>query len=137
MNQMSRITNLSARVLLGILFLASGAMKIAGWSMILGFAAEKGLPFPAVSIGLATAIEIAGALLLFTGYRTRLAAAVLFVYLIPTTLIFHNFWALHGASQQMQLVNFLKNLAIMGGLLLIVGEGPRPVSVGKHAANPC
>jgi putative oxidoreductase len=118
-------------------FLSSGAMKIAAWSMIVGVAASKGLPLPAFSIGVAAAIEIIGALFLMSGFRARLAAFVLFLYLIPTTLIFHNFWAVQGVEHQMQMVNFMKNLAIMGGLLMVASKGPGPISIGKQAANPC
>jgi putative oxidoreductase len=132
MENKSRYTNLVARILLGIVFLASGSMKIAAWSAVVGMAGAKGLPFPAFSISLAAAIEIAGALMLFLGYHARFAAIALFVFLIPTTLLFHNFWAAHGVEQQMQLVNFLKNLAIMGGLLLVAGQGSRPISIGPR-----
>jgi putative oxidoreductase len=132
MENKSRYTNLVARILLGIVFLASGSMKIAAWSAVVGMAAAKGLPFPALSISLAAAIEIAGAVMLFLGYRARFAAIALFVFLIPTTLLFHNFWAAHGVEQQMQMVNFLKNLAIMGGLLLVAGQGSGPISIGPR-----
>jgi putative oxidoreductase len=133
MTDTNRFTTLFARILLGIVFLASGAMKIAGFSMVVGFAAAKGLPFPAVSIALAAAIEIAGAAMLFLGYRARLASFVLFLYLIPTTLIFHNFWAAHGLEAQTQLVNFLKNVAIMGGLLMVASAGPGRIALGEPA----
>jgi putative oxidoreductase len=137
MQDISRFGTLSARILLSLVFLSSGAMKIAAWSMIVGVAASKGLPLPAFSIGVAAAIEIIGALFLMSGFRARLAAFVLFLYLIPTTLIFHNFWAVQGVEHQMQMVNFMKNLAIMGGLLMVASKGPGPISIGKQAANPC
>jgi putative oxidoreductase len=135
MTDTNRFTALFARILLGVVFLASGAMKIAGFSMVVGFATAKGLPFPAVSIALAAAIEIAGAALLFLGYRARLASFVLFLYLIPTTFIFHNFWAAHGVEAQMQLVNFLKNAAIMGGLLMVASAGPGRIALGEPATQ--
>jgi len=135
MKDLNRFTVLFARIFLGSMFLAAGAMKIAGFTAITSMAAAKGLLFPAASIAVAAAIEIAGAVMLFIGYRARLAAFILFVYLIPTTLIFHNFWAAHGMEQQMQLINFLKNVAIMGGLLMVAGTGPGSVSLGEPAAD--
>ncbi len=131
MKDTNRFTALFARIFLGILFLVSGGMKVAGFSTVVGYAAAKGLPFPAASIALAAAIELAGAAMLFLGYRARLASFVLFLYLIPITLIFHNFWASHGVEAQMQMVNFLKNIAIMGGLLMVAGAGPGAISLGE------
>jgi putative oxidoreductase len=52
-----------------------------------------------------------------------MGALALICFLIPASLIFHNFWAFTGAEQRMQMINFLKNLAIMGGLLLVVLRG--------------
>ena len=62
------------------------------------------------------------------GFKARLGGWALVLYLIPVSHIFHNFWAFTGAEQQMQMINFLKNLAIMGGLLLVALRG---------AGKPC
>ena len=59
---------------------------------------------------------------------TRLAGAGLILFLIPTTLIFHNFWAQSGMEAQNQMAHFLKNIAIMGGLLMLMAFGPGPLS---------
>lgn len=112
------------RLLICIIFLMSGSMKITHWSMMAGFMASK---MPAANLMLALAIfaELAGGLSLLLGFLGRLGALGLFIYLIPTTLIFHNFWAVDAAHQQEQMINFLKNLAIMGGLLMMIhGSGP-------------
>jgi putative oxidoreductase len=74
-------------------------------------------------------VEILVGAALLLGFQTRVSAGLLFVYLIPTTLVFHNFWMLSGAEQQMQMVHFLKNLAIMGGLLEFVGVGAGALSL--------
>ena len=60
----------------------------------------------------------------------------LFLFLIPTTLLFHNFWAYSGADQANQMQHFLKNLAIMGGLLAIVGFGAGPLSCDSYGCGP-
>jgi putative oxidoreductase len=54
---------------------------------------------------------------------------ILALYLVPVTLLCHNFWAYHGMDQQMQMINFLKNLAILGGLLALASEGAGPISL--------
>ncbi len=67
----------------------------------------------------AIATELAGGLALVTGYRMKEAGILLALYLVPTSLIFHNFWAAEGQQFQMQLLHFLKNVSIIGGLLLL------------------
>jgi putative oxidoreductase len=135
MNDSSRYISLFARILLSIVFLLSGVMKFAMFSQMVPLMQTKGFPLPPVSLGIAAAVEVIGALLLITGYRARVGAWVLFVYLIPATLVFHNFWAFQGMEQQAQMVNFLKNLAIMGGLLMIAAFGPGKLSIGNRAAE--
>ncbi len=110
---------MAGRVLLSLIFILSGVSKIMDWSGTAQLLAAQGLPLVPLLLGAATVIEIAGGLALLLGWNARWGAWLLFLYLIPTTLIFHNFWALTGADQQTQLVNFLKNLSIMGGLLLV------------------
>ncbi|HET6936048.1 MAG TPA: DoxX family protein, partial [Candidatus Angelobacter sp.] len=61
-------------------------------------------------------------LLLLTGLKARYAAVILALWLVPVTLTFHNFWAFQGQEQQEQMVNFLKNLAIIGGLLAVAAS---------------
>ena len=62
------------------------------------------------------------------GFYARAGALLLFLFLIPTTLIFHNFWTLEGMEQQNEMQHFTKNVTIMGGLLLVVGLGAGPIS---------
>ncbi len=66
---------------------------------------------------------------LLVGWHTRIAAGILFLYLIPVTLTFHNFWAYSGSMRQTQMINFLKNLAIMGGLLEFCAVGAFAMSM--------
>jgi putative oxidoreductase len=112
------------RVLMSVIFLLSGAMKIMHLS---GMAAMLHMS-PAV-LGLAGAAELAGGLSLLLGLWSRVGALGLFIFLIPTTLMFHNFWAAAPDHQQEQMAHFLKNLAIMGGLLMIAAYGPGPLSI--------
>ncbi len=119
------------RVLLSQIFLISGLMKLFNWAGTEAEMARHGMPLVPLLLGCATAVELLGGLALLLGYGSRTAAGILFLYLIPTTLIFHNFWAYQGTMQQMQLFNFLKNLAIMGAMALVVGFGPGPCSVER------
>lgn len=108
-----------ARILMSAIFLISAIGKITAFSAMSGFAAAKGMPFPELAIATAIAIELLGGLAIFTGRYQRAGAFVLFLFLIPTTLIFHNFWAAPAAARQDQMIHLFKNLAIMGGLLFV------------------
>jgi putative oxidoreductase len=93
--------------------------------------ASKGMPFPEVFLVPTIIIELGGGLLLAVGYKARWAALAIFLFLIPTTLIFHAFWAVDAEQMQMQMIQFQKNLAIMGGMLYVVVNGAGPWSVDK------
>jgi putative oxidoreductase len=107
------------RVLLSIIFLLSGLGKIMDWNGTAQIMASQGLPLIPLLLAGAIVTELAGGLSVLLGWKARWGALLLFLYLIPTTLIFHDFWAFTGTEMQTQLVNFLKNLSIMGGLLLV------------------
>lgn len=124
-------TLLAGRFLLAAIFLMSGLGKLMDWSGTAAYMQGAGIPGSAVPVllALAIAIEILGGLSIITGTFARAGALVLIVFLIPTTLIFHNFWALEGAERAAQMANFMKNLSIMGGLLLIIGAGAGRLSI--------
>jgi putative oxidoreductase len=73
---------------------------------------------------------------LIFGFLTRIGALGLILYMIPTTLIFHSFWAFEGAEQKMQMVNFMKNLALIGGLFTVLAFGPSRYSIDKKIREP-
>lgn len=126
MNQVRRDLStvaLLGRFLLAFIFIASGLMKIPGWDQTSRYMASKGMPLIPFFLAGAIFIEVAIGLSMLFGYKTRFCATLIFLYLIPTTLIFHNFWALEGAEREIQLTNFLKNLSIMGGLLQVAAFG--------------
>lgn len=114
---------LFGRILLALIFVVSGLGKITGFAGTAAYMASKGLPMVQVLLPLAIAAELGGGLLLALGWKTRWAAALLFLFLIPTTLIFHQFWGLDPKLAQMQQIHFLKNVAIMGGMLMVIAGG--------------
>ena len=125
---------LAGRILTSIVFLGSGFSKVAMFSAMTGFMAAKHLPLPAVSLAAAAAVEIFGGLAVLLGFQSRIAAWILFLYLIPTTVIFHNFWTMTGPEQMDNQIHFLKNLAIMGGLLFLAAFGPGAYSIDNRGA---
>jgi putative oxidoreductase len=129
-------TALIGRILLAVIFVASGITKLAAYEQSLGFMTSAGLPAPEVLLVLAAIAEIAGGAAILTGFLTRIGALGLIIFLIPTTLIFHRFWDLAEPERTMQLGNFLKNLAIAGGLALLVAYGPGRYSLDGALRKP-
>ena len=120
---------LAGRILLSLMFIVSGWGKIAGFAGTAGYMASKGMPFAELLLPAAIAIELGGGLMLLFGWKARLAAAAIFLFIIPTTLIFHNFWAADAAHAQNQMIHFMKNLTIMGGMLYVMAFGAGPFSM--------
>src|SRR5688572_19319425 len=123
---------LVGRVLLAIIFIKSGWGKIGGWDATAGYMASKGLPLVPVLLALTIAIELGGGLLLAAGLRARWAALLIFLFLIPVTFVFHPFWGIPADQVQNQMNHFLKNVAIMGGLLVVFAFGAGAYSVDRR-----
>jgi putative oxidoreductase len=120
---------LLGRVLLSLIFILSGYGKITGWEDTSAYMASKGMPLVPLFLLGAIILELGGGLLVAVGYRARIGALALIIFVIPTTLIFHNFWALADPERQLQTIMFLKNVSMLGGLLLIVACGAGRFSV--------
>lgn len=133
-NSSNSAVSLVGRVLISLVFLGSGFMKVAAFSQMKLLLQSKGVPLPAVALAIAAAIEILGGLAVLTGFKTKIAAWILFVFLIPTTLLFHNFWTTQGMERMDNQAHFMKNVAILGGLLLLAAAGPGAYSVDERKA---
>ncbi|MEK6594194.1 MAG: DoxX family protein [Pseudomonadota bacterium] len=136
MNQLCELTRhygpLTGRILLALIFLMSGFDKITGFAGTAGFMASKGMPFAEVLLAGALVFELAGAIMLIVGWRAHWGALLLIVFMIPATLMFHNFWAVDAAQYQNQLNHFLKNVAMVGGLLYVMAFGAGPLSLDNR-----
>ena len=135
-NTFNNSVNLASRFFLSAVFIVSGFEKVAGWSMVAGAMHEAGIPFVSITLPLTVLLEVAGGLAILVGYRARHVAFLLAVFLVVVTFVFHNFWAASGAAAQEQFVQFMKNFAILGGLLRVVvdGAGPFSFDARKHAS---
>ena len=131
----NRYTHLIGRILLSLIFIVSGFGKIGQWSAMASMMASRGIPLVSITLPLTVLVELGGGLALLFGYQARLAAALLALWLVPVTLTFHNFWAFHGPDQQAQVVNFLKNLAIIGGLLRLASDGAGAISLDARRTS--
>ena len=123
---------LAGRILMALIFLNSGFGKLTAFSATAGFMAGKGMPMAEVLLSGAIVFELAGAVMLILGWRVRWGALLLIAFTIPATLIFHDFWAVDAAQVQNQLNHFLKNVAIVGGLLYVMAFGAGPLSLDNR-----
>lgn len=131
MNTVPALGLLVGRALMALIFIGSGFSKITGFADTAASMAGKGIPVVEVLLPLVILIELGGGLLLALGYKARFAALAIFLFLIPATLIFHDFWAVEPEQFKMQLIQFQKNLAIMGGMLYVVCAGPGRMSLER------
>ena len=114
---------LAGRALVALLFVPAGFAKIAGFAGTAGYIASKGVPLPEVAAAIAIAVELGLGLLLLVGWQTRWAALGTAVFTAVITFIFHNYWAVPAEQMMQQQQAFFKNIAIVGGLLLVVAFG--------------
>lgn len=120
---------LVGRILLSLMFIISGWGKLTGFAGTAGYMASKGMPFPELLLVVAIIVELGCGLMLLVGWKTRFAALAIFLFIIPATLVFHNFWAVDAAQAQGQMIHFMKNLTIMGGMLYVMAFGAGPLSL--------
>lgn len=126
---------LAGRILITALFLISGYHKIIGFSAVSGMMAKMGMPLPDLLLVGAIVCEIGGGLMVLLGWHACWGALLLVIFTIPATLMFHNFWAVDPAQYQNQFNHFMKNAAIVGGLLYIMAMGSGPYSLRKEGAS--
>ena len=129
MNALQTPFTLIGRLLLALLFLPAGISKIGGFAGTVGYIASKGLPMPEVGAVVAILVEVVGGLALIAGFGTRLAAVVLAVFTLVATFIFHNYWGVPAEQAFVQQLMFFKNIAVVGGLLILAASGPGALSL--------
>jgi putative oxidoreductase len=134
MNDQRDWAALLGRMLLALLFVISGFGKIPGFQGTVGNIASKGLPMPQVLAALAVLIELGGGIAIALGWKTRWVAAAMILFMIVITPIFHNFWAAPLDQVINQQTNFMKNVSILGGFLILFAFGPGRYSIDKDSA---
>ena len=132
MNTNRDVAALVGRILLALIFIMAGWSKIKGFDGTVGGIASKGMPMPQLMAIGAIVVELGGGLLLAAGLKARWAALAIFLFLIPATAFFHNFWAMTGEEQMRNQGQFMKNIAIMGGMLMVWAFGPGRISFDRE-----
>lgn len=120
---------LIARILLMILFVLSGWAKLTGFDGTVGYMTSLGAPAPMLAAAIAVIMEFVVAILLILGFYTRPLAFLFALFVLGTALLGHPFWNMVDPERSANMTQFLKNMAIMGGLLLLAVSGPGRFSV--------
>ena len=118
------------RLLIAVTFLLSGIGKIAAPAMTIGYIGSAHLPLPTLAYIVAVVVEVGGGLLLVFGFQTRIVALVMAVFCVAAALSFHNNFA-----DQNQMIHFLKNISMAGGLLQVVAFGAGSFSIDGRRAG--
>ena len=126
---------LIARILLALMFVLAGFSKFAGLEGTAGYIASKGLPMPQVLAFATALLEVVGGVMLIVGWQARWAALALVAFTALASVIFHNYWSLPADKQMIDQLMFMKNVSIVGGLLMVFGFGAGSLSLdGRRTA---
>ena len=121
---------LLGRLLLGtIFFMAAVGNKIPHFSDVAKVMESVGVPAPQLMLAGAVVFLLVGSLSVIAGYKARIGAVLLLTFLVLASYYFHPFWKLDGQAQQEQMIQFMKNLSMMGAMLFIVANGSGPMSL--------
>lgn len=126
---MNHSAMLVGRILLSLVFLIAGYRKLMGVAASAGYFAKLGFPMPEVMVWVAIAIELGGGILLLLGWKARWAASLLALFTLIAAFAAHRFWEVDPAQYANQMNHFLKNLAIVGGMMFVAAVGPGALSV--------
>jgi putative oxidoreductase len=128
-NQIARYAAPVGRILLSLIFLLSAAGKFNDWPSTTKMLTDKGLPAADALLSVAVVLEIVGGASVLLGLYARLGAVALLAFMLPVTFIMHNFWTYEGAENMNQMINFMKNVSITGGIVLVLAFGAGPSSI--------
>ncbi|MCB0723151.1 MAG: DoxX family protein [Ignavibacteriae bacterium] len=125
-----KFTLLTGRILFSLIFLMTLMSHFSSQSI--EYAAASGVPLANIAVPFSGIIAALGALSIMTGYKAKLGAWLVVLFLIPVTFTMHNFWTISDPmARQMQMVMFMKNISIMGGALIVSYFGSGPLSLGE------
>jgi putative oxidoreductase len=134
MNTYQSALNLIGRLLIITLFLPAGLGKIAAFEGTLGYFASLGIPAPVFALVVTIVIEVLGSLALLVGFQTRAVALIMAVFTLVAAVTGHAFWAAPADAVFIAQLLFFKNVAVMGGLLILASAGAGSFSMDSRKA---
>ena len=129
------ITVLGRLLLCTIFLLSALGNKIPHFSDVAKVMESAGVPVPQLLLVGAIVFLVVGSLSVLVGYKARVGAALLLTFLVLASYYFHPFWKLEGPAQQEQMIQFMKNLSMMGAMLFLVANGSGPMSLDAFLAK--
>lgn len=130
----ARAVPLVGRILFGSIFVAAAPGHFT--ESTIAYAASAGLPLANILVPISGVIALIGGLSVIAGYRAKIGAGLLILFLVPVTVMMHAFWnATDPQVHQMQMAMFMKNVAMIGGALLIAYFGAGPMSIDARNAR--
>jgi putative oxidoreductase len=125
---------LAGRFLFVLIFLMAGPNHFS--KQTIAYAASQGVPLASLAVPLSGILALAGGLSVLLGYRARVGAWLIALFLVPVTFMMHKFWTVHDPMMaQMQMIMFMKNVSILGGTLLISQFGAGPFSLDARRSR--
>ena len=132
---MQATASLMGRLMIATIFLMSAVgNKIPKFNDVAGYMASEGVPLPQLALVGAIVFLIVGSLSVIAGFKIRLGAALLLMFLVLATYFYHDFWNFEGQEQQMQMIQFMKNLSLMGTMVFLVANGAGGMSLDARLA---
>lgn len=133
----SQLASPLARLMIVTIFLLSAVgNKIPQFNGVAEHMASEGVPMPHAMLAGAIVFLLAGSASVLLGYKARIGASLLLVFLILATCFFHDFWTFEGAERQAQMIQFMKNLSLMGTMLFLMANGSGAGSIDSRPAPP-
>ena len=122
------------RIMLAMIFLMSAVgNKIPQFSTVVAYMQSEGVPMASLMLVGAIVFLIVGSISLIAGFKAKIGASLLLVFLMLATYFFHDFWTFEDAKEaQQQMIQFMKNLGLMGAMVLIIANGAGPGSVDNR-----
>jgi len=130
------LASVGGRVLLSTIFLLSAVgNKIPHFNNVAKLMESAGVPAPYIMLAGAIVFLIVGSISVVLGFKVRFGATLLLIFLVLATYYFHPFWKLEGSEQQAQMIEFMKNLSMMGAMLFVIANGSGAASLDSLLAS--
>lgn len=127
---------LAGRALIVGIFLVSVVyQKVPNYSAVAETMAGEGIPAPKILLGLGIACMVIGSLSVLTGFKARIGATLLLLFLVLATYFFHDFWTMQAERKGLELTHFLKNSSMIGAMLFLIANGSGPGSLDEFLAR--
>ena len=139
MNDQARSAlSLAGRVMITTIFVLSAVgNKIPNFNAVAGYMASEGVPLSKLMLGGAIAFLLVGSASVVTGYQARWGASLLLVFLALATYFFHDFWTFQGEAREAQMIQFMKNLSMMGTMVFLIANGAGALSFDNRRLSAC